>query len=184
MKLNLSLFALAVLLTSCSSNPSRGPADTDSVGATDSTEQDGTDGTDATDATTSMDGTDATTSMDGTDGTASTDGTDGTEDTMGTDPPPPAGIPLLGNGKNSINYVQVAVVAGEEAGVVESVKAASDVYAPVDGEVKSVNDALTSEPGLINSSAEGDGWLWTMSISDESQLDGLMDADAYKTSIA
>jgi len=76
------------------------------------------------------------------------------------------------------------VSKGDALVVVESVKAASDVYAPVDGEVKSVNDALTSEPGLINSSAEGDGWLWTMSISDESQLDGLMDADAYKTSIA
>lgn len=76
------------------------------------------------------------------------------------------------------------VSKGDALVVVESVKAASDVYAPVDGEVKSVNDALTSEPGLINSSAEGDGWLWTMSIADESQLDGLMDADAYKTSIS
>ena len=67
--------------------------------------------------------------------------------------------------------------------MIESVKAASDVYAPVDGEVKSVNDALSSEPGLVNSSAEGDGWLWTMSIADESQLEGLMDADAYKNSL-
>ena len=75
------------------------------------------------------------------------------------------------------------VSKGDALVVVESVKAASDVYAPVDGEVKSVNEALSSEPGLVNSSAEGDGWLWTMSIADESQLEGLMDADAYKNSL-
>lgn len=73
---------------------------------------------------------------------------------------------------------------GETLVVVESVKAASDVFAPIDGEVKSVNEALSSEPGLVNSSPEGDGWLWTMSIADESQLDGLMDADAYQKTIA
>ena len=76
------------------------------------------------------------------------------------------------------------VSKGDALVVVESVKAASDVYAPVDGEVKSVNEALSSEPGLVNSSAEGDGWLWTMSIADESQLDGLMDADTYQKTIA
>ena len=76
-----------------------------------------------------------------------------------------------------------SVSKGDALVVVESVKAASDVYAPVDGEVKSVNEALTSEPGLINSAAEADGWLWTMSIADESQFEGLMDADAYKNSL-
>lgn len=76
------------------------------------------------------------------------------------------------------------VSKGDAMVVVESVKAASDVYAPVDGEVKSVNEALSAEPGTVNSAAEADGWLWTMTIADESQLDGLMDADAYQKSIA
>lgn len=73
---------------------------------------------------------------------------------------------------------------GDAAVVVESVKTASDVYSPADGEVTAVNDTLSSEPGLVNSSAEGDGWLWKMKLSDESQLEGLMDADAYQKSIA
>jgi len=73
---------------------------------------------------------------------------------------------------------------GDTLVVVESVKAASDVFAPIDGEVQSVNEALSAEPGLINSSPEADGWLWTMSIADESQLDGLMDAEAYQKMIA
>ena len=73
---------------------------------------------------------------------------------------------------------------GDTAVVVESVKAASDVYAPADGEVAEVNDALTSEPALINSAPTGDGWLWKMKLSDESQLEGLMDEAAYKASIA
>jgi len=73
---------------------------------------------------------------------------------------------------------------GDTLVVVESVKAASDVFAPIDGEVQSVNEALTAEPGLVNSSPEGDGWLWSMSIADESQLDGLIDADAYQKTIA
>jgi glycine cleavage system H protein len=72
-----------------------------------------------------------------------------------------------------------SVSKGDAIVVVESVKVASDVYAPIDGEVKSVNEALESEPGKVNASAEADGWLWTMSLSDESQLDGLMDKDAY-----
>ncbi|EIM75296.1 glycine cleavage system protein H [Nitratireductor aquibiodomus RA22] len=73
---------------------------------------------------------------------------------------------------------------GDTAVVVESVKAASDVYAPADGEVAEVNDALTSEPALINSAPTGDGWLWKMKLADESQLEGLMDEAAYKASIA
>ena len=68
---------------------------------------------------------------------------------------------------------------GDTAVVVESVKAASDVYAPADGEVVAVNDALTSDPALVNSAATGDGWLWKMKLSDESALDGLMDGAGY-----
>lgn len=73
---------------------------------------------------------------------------------------------------------------GDTAVVVESVKAASDVYAPVDGDVTEANDALTSDPALINSAATGDGWLWKMKLADESQLDGLMDEAAYNSHIS
>jgi glycine cleavage system H protein len=73
-----------------------------------------------------------------------------------------------------------AVAKGDAIVVVESVKAASDVYAPVDGEVTAVNDALSSDPALVNSSATGEGWLWKMKLSDEGQLSGLMDEAAYK----
>ncbi len=76
-----------------------------------------------------------------------------------------------------------SVAKGDTLVVVESVKAASDVFSPVDGEIKSVNEALSSEPGLVNSAAESDGWLWSMSIADESQLDGLMDAEAYQKTL-
>jgi len=72
---------------------------------------------------------------------------------------------------------------GDTAVVVESVKAASDVYAPVDGEITEANEALSSDPALVNSAATGDGWLWKMKLSDQSQLDGLMDEAAYKTHI-
>lgn len=73
---------------------------------------------------------------------------------------------------------------GDTAVVVESVKAASDVYAPVDGEVTAVNDVLAGDPSLVNSAALGEGWLWKMKLSDESQLDGLMDEETYKAKIA
>ncbi|CAN0656197.1 glycine cleavage system protein GcvH [Nitratireductor aquimarinus] len=73
---------------------------------------------------------------------------------------------------------------GDTAVVVESVKAASDVYAPADGEISEVNEALASDPALVNSAPTGDGWLWKMKLSDESQLEGLMDEAAYKASIA
>ena len=75
------------------------------------------------------------------------------------------------------------VAKGDTAVVVESVKAASDVYAPIDGEITAVNEALASDPALVNSSATGNGWLWKMSLSDEGQLDGLMDEAAYKAHI-
>ena len=73
---------------------------------------------------------------------------------------------------------------GDTAVVVESVKAASDVYAPANGEVTEVNDALTSDPSLVNTAAAGDGWLWKMKLADESQLEGLMDEAAYQASVA
>ena len=69
---------------------------------------------------------------------------------------------------------------GDAAVVVESVKAASDVYAPADGEITESNAALSSDPALVNSAATGDGWLWKMKLADEGQLSGLMDEAAYK----
>ena len=69
---------------------------------------------------------------------------------------------------------------GGDAAVVESVKAASDVYAPVSGEVVEGNAALAETPDLVNSDPEGEGWFFKLRLSDPSQLDGLMDADAYR----
>ena len=73
---------------------------------------------------------------------------------------------------------------GDGMVVVESVKAASDVYAPVSGEVTAVNDALEGDPALINNAAQGEGWLIRLKLDDESQLDGLLDDSAYKAMIA
>jgi glycine cleavage system H protein len=70
------------------------------------------------------------------------------------------------------------VTAGEECAVVESVKAASDVFSPVDGEVLKVNEALTETPELINQDPYGEGWLFRLQSSDS--LDGLLDASAYE----
>ena len=70
---------------------------------------------------------------------------------------------------------------GKDAAVVESVKAASDVYAPISGEVTEANGALEDDPALVNSSPEEDGWFFRMTVSDKSQLEGLMDAAAYKS---
>lgn len=72
---------------------------------------------------------------------------------------------------------------GDTAVVVESVKAASDVYAPIDGEITEANEALSGDPSLVNSAATGSGWLWKMRIADESQLSGLLDEAAYKAHI-
>ena len=69
---------------------------------------------------------------------------------------------------------------GDSAAVVDSVKAASDVYSPVGGTVSGVNPALADNPELVNSTAEGDGWLWRMTLSDASELDALMDEPAYR----
>jgi len=70
---------------------------------------------------------------------------------------------------------------GDEAAVVESVKAASEVYAPVGGEVTEVNGMLEDAPETVNASAEGEGWFLKMKIADSGELDSLMDAAAYKT---
>ncbi|WP_039759112.1 glycine cleavage system protein GcvH [Bartonella queenslandensis] len=72
---------------------------------------------------------------------------------------------------------------GEAAAVVESVKAASDVYSPLDGEVVEINEALADNPELVNQKAETEGWLWKMTLQDETQLEGLLDEDAYKALI-
>jgi glycine cleavage system H protein len=69
---------------------------------------------------------------------------------------------------------------GGDAAVVESVKAASDVYAPVSGEVIEGNSALSDEPSLVNSDPEGEGWFFKLRLSDPSQLDGLLDAEQYR----
>ena len=73
---------------------------------------------------------------------------------------------------------------GDEAAVVESVKAASEVYAPIDGEVLEANAALEEDPALVNSEAQGKAWFIKLKISDASQLEDLMDEDAYKAHVA
>ena len=77
-----------------------------------------------------------------------------------------------------------ALEKGGEAAVVESVKAASEVYAPIDGEVSEVNAALEEDPALVNSDAESGAWFLKVKISDKSQLDDLMDEEAYKALVA
>jgi len=72
---------------------------------------------------------------------------------------------------------------GEAIAVVESVKAASDVYAPLDGEVVQINEDLAGDPSLVNSAAESNGWLWKMKVGDESQLTKLLDEAGYKALI-
>jgi len=68
---------------------------------------------------------------------------------------------------------------GAAAAVVESVKAASDVFSPVGGEVVAVNDAVTSETSLINDDAQGRGWLFKLKLSDPGEVEALMDAETY-----
>lgn len=76
------------------------------------------------------------------------------------------------------------VAPGDEAGVVESVKAASEIYAPVSGEVVEVNEALSDAPATVNEDAEGAGWFCKLRLSNATELDALMDADAYKAFVA
>ena len=73
-----------------------------------------------------------------------------------------------------------AVSAGGEAAVVESVKAASDIYAPAGGTVTSANSALEAAPSKVNEDPEGEGWFFKLTLSDSSELDSLMDAAAYQ----
>jgi glycine cleavage system H protein len=73
---------------------------------------------------------------------------------------------------------------GKEAAVVESVKAASDVFAPVSGRVTEGNAALEDDPALVNTAPEGDGWFFKLTIADKGELDGLMDEAKYKDFVA
>ncbi len=73
------------------------------------------------------------------------------------------------------------VAKGREAAVVESVKAASDVYSPVSGTVTEGNAGLEADPALVNSAPEGEGWFFRLTLSDPAELDGLMDEAAYKS---
>lgn len=75
------------------------------------------------------------------------------------------------------------VSAGQPCAVVESVKTASDIYAPLSGEVTEVNQALTDDPGKVNADAFGEGWFFKIRMSAPSELDGLMDAASYQSQI-
>ena len=74
--------------------------------------------------------------------------------------------------------------AGEETGVVESVKAASDIFASVSGEVIAINEVLEDEPETINDSPYGDGWFFKVKMSDPSELEQLLDAEGYLAAVA
>ncbi|MEM7001930.1 MAG: glycine cleavage system protein GcvH [Pseudomonadota bacterium] len=76
--------------------------------------------------------------------------------------------------------IDQAMSAGDEAGVVESVKAASDVYAPIGGTVVAVNDALDETPEMVNSDPYGDGWFYKLDPTDANDLGELLDADGYQ----
>jgi glycine cleavage system H protein len=77
-----------------------------------------------------------------------------------------------------------AVTKGGAAAVVESVKAASDVYSPASGMVTEANAALADDPALVNTAPEGEGWFFKMTLSDASELEGLMDGAAYSAWVA
>jgi len=72
------------------------------------------------------------------------------------------------------------VAQGEQIGAVESVKAASDIYAPISGTIEEINERLSGHPGLLNKSAEDEGWLCKIKISDPSEMDKLMNLEEYK----
>lgn len=76
------------------------------------------------------------------------------------------------------------VNGGEEAGVAESVKSASDVFSPVTGEVIEINEKLEDEPEIVNEDPYGDGWMFRVKLADEGELEGLMDAAAYAELVA
>ena len=88
-----------------------------------------------------------------------------------------------------ITFVELPAVGavlarGGSASVVDSVKAASDVYAPVGGTVTAINSALEDAPDLVNSAPESDGWLWEMTLADAAELSGLLDAAGYAELVA
>ncbi len=80
--------------------------------------------------------------------------------------------------------VGTEVTKDDEAVVIESVKAASDILAPIDGEIVEVNEALADDPGKVNEDAMGDGWFFKIKPSDPSQIDDYMDEAAYKSLIS
>lgn len=87
-----------------------------------------------------------------------------------------------------IVYVELPTVGdeldtGQEAGVVESVKAASDIYAPVAGTVVAINEALEDNPEIINASPYGDGWFYRLRVTDPDELENLLDADGYLAAV-
>ena len=73
---------------------------------------------------------------------------------------------------------------GDDAAVVESVKAASDILAPIDGEIVEVNPAIADDPSIVNSDPQGNGWFFKLKLADKAALEALMDEDAYKAMIA
>lgn len=75
------------------------------------------------------------------------------------------------------------VDAGEDCAVAESVKAASDIYAPISGEIVAINEELEDAPETVNNDAYGDGWLFRIKASDESELENLLDAEGYANTI-
>ena len=81
------------------------------------------------------------------------------------------------------NAIGSAVSAGAQAATVESVKAASEVYAPASGEIIAFNDDLSGNPGLVNSEPTGAGWIFKLRLSDPSEIDALMDEDAYNAMV-
>lgn len=76
-----------------------------------------------------------------------------------------------------------SVNQGDDCAVAESVKAASDIYAPLSGEIVAVNEALVDSPELVNNSPYEDGWMFKIKIADEAELSALLDAEGYKNSI-
>lgn len=90
------------------------------------------------------------------------------------------------NELGDITYLELpdvgdSIIAGEPLGVVESVKAASDIYAPVGGEVVERNESAVSSPEVVNQSPYGDAWLLKVRVGDSADVDALMDADTYDT---
>jgi len=76
-----------------------------------------------------------------------------------------------------------SVTQGDDCAVAESVKAASDIYAPLSGEIVEINEALVDAPELVNNSPYEDGWMFKIKIADEAELSALLDAEGYKNSI-